>query len=224
MRILSRVVLAFVALLSSVPAFAADYTKALVKTEEPIVLKGADGSVLALNNGPASLSVRNYGFFYGDGEIIVTTAEGSVRIVIPRSSFQKRWQFEADANVTGQAVHIRGWNSSRVFVEEPREVVAGCVVNSYPNLNTPDNVKIRLEGEDFLKTYIPTRPNFCKNYDPNQLCLGTQRVLKQAKVTTELYVVEFLDPVDGRLIGRIEAESEIPLVNDKVIKELSPCS
>lgn len=237
MRAFILAAIALSASLSISEAKAYVYQKASIQSVKPIVLKDSNGSTTTLVSGPASLEVESYGFFSGDGEIKITTAQGTVRVTIPRRTFKSGWEFFAPASETGQSVSIRGWSSKQVTHGEPREEVVSCNIApykmpvyfndgspvTYTRVDPVTNKKERVHLHINLCAQIVNGKTLIKQVGPYDSCAGHQRVVKQTTTTTEVFTIEFLNPADGKVVGRIDASASSGSTQDLTVSKLTAC-
>ncbi len=228
--------LALMAALSiSIQAHAYTYSQGTANVSRAIPLKGETGESINLASGPVSIEIDSYGVFWGDGSLAVKSAQGTAKIKIPRANFESAWKFFAPANAIGQQVAIKGSASDRVVGADIRQEVVNCGIEPYelpvhyPNGNpvtyevqNADNTRSRQHLSVRLCAQVVDGRTSGRQVGPWESCDGTQRVEKQRQTTTEVFTVEFINPSDSKVIGKIEATARVS-TTDKIVRVLSAC-
>ena len=238
----TNLIAALVMILSVAQANASyKYPNGVAKLSKPSVkITGDKGASIDLTSGPVAVEIEGKPLMYGSGFVSITSAQGTVRIAIPKANYTEKWKFLVGGN--GQSVNLQGADSIRTSSQPTREEVVRCDITPYDlpvmdNNNTPVMIQVpSATAQSGQQQQGPTSKQLVirlcsqtvdgktsmRQVGPYASCEGNQRVVKQASTSTEVYTINLLDPASGQSLGTIEATASVSQ-NDGIVRTLTAC-
>ena len=216
MRRLPLVLLAF-SFLVSAHAQAFNYPNGTIKLNKPVSLPDANGNMLALTSGPASIVVESKPM-WGKEPLKIRTAQGEVVLEIPKANYMSAWSFMLPAQ--GKVAYtIKGVAHDVDVAGNPERRTEECSVRSQvlevrSSMFTPMTIKDPTTGrEESVRIYVCAE-RINGEMQVSQVysqwgCSGTQEVLIKPTTSTQTFTIDIIDATSGDTVGQIVTTAKV---------------
>lgn len=197
-------------LLVTAQAQAFNYPNGTIKLNKPVSLPDANGNMLALTSGPASVVVEGKPM-WGKEPLKIRTAQGEVVVEIPKANYMSGWSFMLPAQ--GKVAYtLKGVAHDDVKMGTPVKRMEECSIRSQildvrSTYGQPYTVK------DFQDREVPLQIYVCAERVNGETrvsqvfsqygCSGTQEVLMKPTTSTQTYTIDIIDATSGETVGQI---------------------